>query len=484
MTITDQSHVSTLLAARPTRVPPLLIPIAAAIFAIAGFGPNITLAIFALAVLIAGAALLWRPGEAPILLFIFGYHWIEISISIFSSNIFDESVAYFVSWNGQQERAIVLSLIGLLLLAAGMRYGAGPWRHEVGERLRRIVVGRTVGYWFRLYVIVAVISFFAVGFSWFIPGLRQPMLALGNFKWAFFWLLAYATFIQPRAPKLFLLSAFGYEFILALGGFFSDFKTVVFYTIFALLASGLKFSRKAMLGIVISGLLVIILGVGWSAIKTPLRQAFAPEQQGQVATISFADRLRTVGDLVSNVDADLLRFGVQALVARVSYVEFFGVVLNTVPAVMPHTDGTIWRDAATRPFMPRLFFPDKPIIDDTERTFQYTNGLITLGSAITSISIGYFTEAYIDFGQYGMMIPIALLGLLYGRIYRWLLRRGDRFAGFGSAAATVVLFNGFDFGWSITKILGGIAVSALVAWAIMRFVAPVYLTRAAAGQAR
>jgi hypothetical protein len=239
-----------------------------------------------------------------------------------------------------------------------------------------------------------------------------------------------------------------------------------------------------MVGIVISCFLVITLGAVWSAIKTPLRQAFAPDQQGQVATISVAERLRTVGDLVSTVDADMMQFGVEALVSRVSYVEFFGVILTTVPAVLPHSDGAIWTDAATRPFMPRLFFPNKPIIDDTERTFLYTNGLITLTSAITSISIGYFAEAYIDFGEYGMMIPIALLGLLYGRIYRWLLRRGDRYGGFGTAAATVVLFNGYDFGWSITKILGGIAVSALVAWAIMRFVAPIYLTRAAAGPAR
>jgi hypothetical protein len=483
MSTTDQTHVPALLAERPTRVPPALILVAVTIFAIAGFGPNITLAIFALAVLIAGAALLWRPGESPILLFIFGYHWIEISISIFYSNLFDQNVADFVPWSGQQERAIVLSLIGLLLLAAAMRRGAGHWRHEAGERLRKIVLGRRVGSWFRLYVISAAIAFFALGFSWFIPGLRQPILALANFKWAFFWLLAYATFIQPRAPKLFLFMAFAYEFVMSLGGFFSDFKTVLFFTIFALLASGLRFSRKAMIGIVVSGLVVITLGVIWSAIKTPLRLIFAPEQEGQTATIGFTDRLRTVADLVSDVNPEFLRLGAQALVERVSYVEFFGVILNTVPAVMPHTNGAIWADAATRPLMPRLFFPNKPVIDDTERTFQYTNGLITLTSAITSISIGYFSEAYIDFGAYGMMIPIGLLGLLYGRIYRWAIRRGDRYGGFGSAAATVILLNSFDFGWSITKILGGVAVSVLVAWAIMRFVAPIYLTRAAAGPA-
>jgi hypothetical protein len=145
MSTTDQSQVTTLLPARPTRVPPLLIAVTATIFAVAGFGPNITLAIFALAVLIAGAALLWRPGEAPILLFIFGYHWIEISISIFYSNVFGQRVADFVPWNGEQERAIVLSLVALLLLAAAMRYGAGRWRHEAGERLRKIVLGRPVG---------------------------------------------------------------------------------------------------------------------------------------------------------------------------------------------------------------------------------------------------------------------------------------------------------------------------------------------------
>ena len=48
--------------------------------------------------------------------------------------------------------------------------------------------------------------------------------------------------------------------------------------------------------------------------------------------------------------------------------------LDSVPMVAPHTNGGILLDALIRPFTPRVLFPNKTEIDDTERTNQYTGG--------------------------------------------------------------------------------------------------------------
>ncbi len=48
-----------------------------------------------------------------------------------------------------------------------------------------------------------------------------------------------------------------------------------------------------------------------------------------------------------------------AIIDRIAYVDMFAVVLDMVPAYIPHENGALWWDALSRPFMPRMFFPEK-----------------------------------------------------------------------------------------------------------------------------
>jgi uncharacterized membrane protein len=87
----------------------------------------------------------------------------------------------------------------------------------------------------------------------------------------------------------------------------------------------------------------------------------------------------------------------------------------------------------------------------------------------TSISIGYMGESYIDFGPIGMFVPIFLLGLLYGYIYRLFVRYA-RYKLIGFAAATaVLLFSAYNFETSNVKILGGMLACAIIAFLFLFF---------------
>jgi hypothetical protein len=168
---------------------------------------------------------------------------------------------------------------------------------------------------------------------------------------------------------------------------------------------------------------------------------------------------------------EALTGAVDQLLRRLTYVEFFSVVLIYVPASVPHALGAIFWDAVIRPFMPRLLFVDKDVIDDTVRTNLYTGGLAGSSEGV-SISLGYIAETYIDFGSYGMFAALFAIGLFYGAIYR-VLSRWRRTQGLlGMAVVTTVLANVGALENSFTKVFGGVIVSLVVAASMIVFILP------------
>jgi hypothetical protein len=169
----------------------------------------------------------------------------------------------------------------------------------------------------------------------------------------------------------------------------------------------------------------------------------------------------------------------ESLAGRLGYVNFFAAVLKRVPRVLPHEEGGLWWDAVIRPFMPRMFFPEKTNIEDSQRT-QYYTGLKVAGKERgTSISIGYMGESYIDFGKVGMMLPVFTLGLLLGGVYRWMLTQNYSSKALGMGMATATLYCAAPMETSITKLMGGLAVVILVSWLTIRFVVPRYFPKLA-----
>jgi hypothetical protein len=175
--------------------------------------------------------------------------------------------------------------------------------------------------------------------------------------------------------------------------------------------------------------------------------------------------------LIQSIDRKAFSDAAETMLRRLTYVEYFGAVLNTVPSIVPHENGSIFLDSIVRPFMPRLFFPNKTEIDDTVRTNTYTMGMAG-DSAATSISLGWIAEMYIDFGQYGMFAAIFLVGYFFGNVYRRLLLRGRCGHLFGAAAACAVLLPVGFLENSFTKVFGGVVVQLLVIWLLSKFVVP------------
>lgn len=451
-------------------LPPAILPIAVGGAFLSILSPNPALSAMAIAVLALGSALLWRPSESPILLFVFGFQWLQASAYLLQAGWQGLTVSQAAPYSGNVEAAIALSLCGIFVLAVGMRIGAGEWQEKYGRSARAVAQSRPVRAWFQLYVLAAIAAFFAQTFAWLAPGLTQPLLAVAVLKWAFYWMLAYASFVQSRS-KIYLLGAFVFEFGLGFGAFFSDFKTVIFFTLFALVAANVRTSPRMVASIGALAALLLVLATVWTVIKPSYREFVNRGQASQIVTIGYGERLAKILELTSDLDAKSMSEGASLMIGRLSYVEIFGLVLDYVPRSVPYEDGALWLDAISRPFMPRLFFPDKGIIDDSERTNKYTGLSFAGADRGTSISIGYLGESYIDFGEIGMMVPVFFLGLLYGRIYRSMLEAPYSRGILGMAMASAILFVGCFLESSITKVFGGLIISVLAAWVVTRFIA-------------
>ena len=88
--------------------------------------PELTFA--SVIVLAAGAKLIWRPGEPPILFAAFFLQWLQTSVAVFRASFYGVELAELHQSHGAV-RATWLSLFGLLVLAGGVRLalrGVGP----------------------------------------------------------------------------------------------------------------------------------------------------------------------------------------------------------------------------------------------------------------------------------------------------------------------------------------------------------------------
>lgn len=467
--------VTTRIPASPAAKPNFIIPVAVALYLLFGIGPNYHFAFLACVVLVIGVFMLWRPGEAQVLLFLFAFQWLQLATIIFYANLSGATLTEFLLEYPGVEYAITLAAIGLLFLAAGIRLGVGrqqAFHLEIVQGLiRRIPPTR----WLILHLIVWGLSSASLVLARWIPSLSQPLQALANMKWGTFLIFTIVTFASPKGPRLAWVALFSVEFAMSLGGYFSSFKSVFLYTLIALTAIRPRISPSQIaLGTVMSAIM-LVLGLYWTAIKNEYRSYVSGGQAAQVVVVGQQEVVQKLLDLVVEVKPEQLLDAADGLARRFSEIDMFSAVVTYVPRFVDHEWGKLWFDAVSRPFMPRLFFPAKAAIDESELTNYYTGLRVAGSSQGTQISMGYIADSYIDFGEFGMMGVIFLFGYFVGRSHRWLINHpaGYGLLGWGLSSST---FNQFtSMGFSSAKLVGGIVVCILVAFVVLNFLVPRYM---------
>ncbi|RTL71295.1 MAG: hypothetical protein EKK41_10645 [Hyphomicrobiales bacterium] len=369
------------------------------------------------------------------------------------------------------EHATVLSLSAIVALAFGIALGAGAPRRGNSDMARQVILRRNDSVFFGMYAVSAALATAVGAVAWIQPGLAQPLVALAGFKWAFYWLLAYHSFVSGGTLRYFAL-AFAIEFVASIGGFFADFRAVFVMTACAFIAAGMRLTRGALAAVAVLVVVVIFLATLWTAIKGPYRAFVSGGQATQVVSVGFPERAAKIAELVSEIDAVAMTEAAATLAERFAYVEVFAAVIEVVPALIPHEAGALWIDALTRPFMPRLLFPDKAALNDSQQVNKYSGLQVSGIEEATSISIGYVGETYIDFGSYGVVPAIFLWGVVIGLVYRWISYGSATRGPLGMGLACAALFPISALETSLPKAVGLLATTSLAAVVVSRLLVP------------
>lgn len=432
--------------------------------------PNPLLTAGALLVVPLLVRLLWREGETPVLLFAALYQWIQVSARLFYADIQGVPVGSFASHASpaQLQEAVALGLVGLVVLAGAAHVvlrRLGPSR-QARARIEQFSLWRL----FVLYVALVLYGQLLLYFAGLFGPLREVLVPAAQVKWVLFFVLGYAV-LRRRSGYAFLAAAVVTEFILGIG-YFSGFKNVfLLLAVVVFTVQGRPSGRTlGVASLFVAGLL--LMGSIWMSIRAEYRSYVNQGTQTQTVRVSKVDQVRQAFSLASEVSVDDAVRNLDAVALRLSYVDLFAVVLDYVPDSRRHTAGKLWGGAVQHVLMPRLFFPGKPALpSDTRRTEKYTGIDFAGGAQGTSVSMGYMAESYIDFGRYGMFLPIALLGLIWGGIYYYFVSRASINI-IGQGFATAVLYNASQFEMTSIKLIGGVLTTFLVFALIQAFIVP------------
>lgn len=449
------------------------------LFLALGWGPNYLLGFLSCSVLVVGIPMLWRPGEPPILLYIFLFQWLQASVLVFYANAEGKEVTEAVHYHGEQDAAVVLSLLGLVSVAIGMRKGSGPARPSLIDRIQASISRIPQYALLRLFVMgwlgAALFRMLAAA----VPGLSQLLLGVAAMQWAPFVLLTYVTFARPGASKTIWLLAFGVELISSFGGFFGSFKEVFIYTLIGLVAAQPKIKLKTAVAGAAFAVALGFLATVWTAVKTDYRAFVSGGEANQTVVVDRLTALTRLFEMAQDLDQTAMAGALDKVFNRLLYTEFFGAVLAYVPQYVPHEGGALWFDAITRPMTPRILFPDKAIVDESLLTNTYTGLNVAGVGEGTQISLGYMADTYIDFGLILMFPALFAIGFVIGRIYRWLMY-GRYTAGLlGLALAPPVLMPAGALEMSSVKLVGGLSATVLAGWLVSKYIAPRVLPAAA-----
>ena len=219
---------------------------------------------------------------------------------------------------------------------------------------------------------------------------------------------------------------------------------------------------------------LVALGLFWTAVKAEYRDVVSGYSGAQTVTVSIPERAGLLLHKAFNPGEIDWGLATDQLLRRIAYVDYFGAVIGYTEIAPESESLGRWRDALEHVARPRVFFPGKTALDDTEVSIRYARADVEDETRIgTSISIGYMAENFIDFGFPGMLFPVAVMGLVLGMMLRYFMTRPVAWTvreGFATALV-LALVTGMEL--SLAKFLGGTIVVFAVLSLSLKFFFPV-----------
>ncbi|MGY3053559.1 hypothetical protein ACVWYG_001759 [Pedobacter sp. UYEF25] len=414
------------------------------------------------------AKLLWRKDEPPVLFFAMLMQWSQVSLKIFYADFLYKDFSELFTYYQNINLAYYYSLTSLYVITLGIfliitnvdQLSFDSFREKMSEyNQAKINI---------LYIAAILLIPFLVIFSWVIPGLQQVFVKIEDLKWAIFFFFFCYYFIFDKNKRFLYIVLVG-EIVMSLTGYFSSFKEffIIGIVLYLFVKKSYSYLNYALFGAMI--VLLFNLMIVWQYVKPEYRSYLSGGEQAQTVTVSKTDALEKLYHLASNNEGLKYQDGITNLLDRITYIDIFSASIAYVPLNRPHEHGRLWFDAIKRVFMPRILFPGKHAIEDSEKTVAYTGVGFAGASSGTSISLGYVTESYIDFSFPGMLVPLFGWGLLIGIAYKYIITKSYN-AIWGLAFAVPFLFQINLFEMALDKMVGSFVAFFIIYLLLNKFV--------------
>lgn len=408
-----------------------------------------------------------RPRMPPIIIFYLLFMWAEATARVLLACLAGESLTEGF-YGPDVYRAFWYAMVCLIVLAGTFRIALTGMPPVSVEQFYDHYTWHPLSlFWF--YFATLGLSAVLAPLGGLSGGLAQPVIAVGSLKFAALFML-FATVMSTGKGMSFLLAAVLFEVVSGFTGMFSGFKMVFVLLLFVPLTLRLPLSVTNVLGGGLAFLAAVALGLFWTAIKPEYRGMASGYSDSQMISASLTDRLGLLLRKATHPEELDWAAAGDELLKRISYIDFFGASIAATDTA-PDSDYDRWRDALEHVLKPRIFFPDKAALDDTEIFVRYVrpDGVDDVGKG-TSISIGFLAENYIDFGFPGMLVPVALLGLLLGLSMRYFLTRPVAWITREACVAALILA-GVSAGMelSLAKFLGATILMSIVLALCLKF---------------
>ena len=379
-------------------------------------GPHFLATLLSLAPVLVIIALFFKLRN-PVFLTIFlalFFQWLQINIKIIYGNVINLPLELQFSFYQNTQflyKANMLSNVGLIFFAIGL-YLPLRKRLQNFDILEQLDINYKPEKILKNYIIFSIAISVLLLFRNSLGGINTIVVAFSKLKWGFLLVtIIYCNVYNQKKKLLYLV--IGFEILLGFTGFFSGFKDIIIILVIALLSIQVELNSKAINKFSVIFIFILSFGLVWTTIKMDFREYLTGGKDSQRVVVSKIDAVNKMVGLLSDLSLENMGLATDALLDRVSYIEFFSIVLGNVPNYMPHENGAIIKESTLFYFKPRIFFPDKGVIDDSDHTNKYTK-LNLVGDGQASHSVGFMTDAYIDYGPYGMMILLLMLGCVLG----------------------------------------------------------------------
>jgi hypothetical protein len=414
--------------------------------------------------------LLWRSSDPPVLLLPPLFQWTEVAIVPISTIWKRESLNDLSPSGSNLEVAALFGLAAIVCLAIGLRLAMGrprgvsqKMREEVQsirfEPLFRVSIGLMIGG----YVVAALLPFSGPA--------REVINHVGNLKYVGFFMLAFWCLVRRQRMEI-LGVVVAFEIISGMTGFFAEFKDALLALIVAALAARPKLRVNDTFVISAAATLLLFVAIFWSAVK-PAYRAFVNQGTGaQVVLVPVSDRVDFLAGELAVFDGVSVSQGFDTLVARHGYIEYLARTMEFVPQGLPHENGALTVAVLKHISVPRFLNPGKPPLpSDTEVMAKYT-GQANVWDSNTSISLGHLAELYVDFGHFGALLGMLVIGAMLGSVYRILISSRHTPAIMAAGLSLVAALPVAYFGTAYVKLVGAMVFASAVCILVQRVGGP------------